>query len=296
MFYYEGKSQCSPGKNGMPNQAVPNYNIRVFRVTLIWTKFRTMAATVTTTTVRVYSSPLVKASVARRRAFPSRLPSHTDDRPILSRSSTSPDSEEKVSDTKNKDEYVDKVPSKAVSLGTGVNLFDPAATASRFITRRFGFVGGLAFVGLLASVEGGEIVKALLERDFDGSGEEVTLPSGVVYTDVRIGGGKQPKKGDFVGVHLQITSAESDKLILDTKAKGRPVAFIFLKRPLLPPLCRGLEEVVSTMGRGGIRKMKVPAELGFGAEGAVLPDGTAIPPNTALNIVVTIEDVSPSYL
>jgi FKBP-type peptidyl-prolyl cis-trans isomerase len=50
------------------------------------------------------------------------------------------------------------------------------------------------------------------------------------------------------------------------------------------------------MGRGGIRKMKVPAELGFGAEGAVLPDGTAIPPNTALNIVVTIEDVSPSYL
>ena len=65
-----------------------------------------------------------------------------------------------MSDTKNKDEYVDKVPSKAVSLGTGVNLFDPAATASRFITRRFGFVGGLAFVGLLASVEGGEIVKA----------------------------------------------------------------------------------------------------------------------------------------
>lgn len=41
--------------------------------------------------------------------------------------------------------------------------FDPAATASRFITRRFGFTGGLAFVGLLASVEGGEILKALLE-------------------------------------------------------------------------------------------------------------------------------------
>ena len=41
--------------------------------------------------------------------------------------------------------------------------FDPAATASRFITRRFGFAGGLAFVGLLASVEGGEILKALLE-------------------------------------------------------------------------------------------------------------------------------------
>lgn len=255
-----------------------------------------MAATLTTINRRVLYSSFDKTNIANRRVFPLRRRSPAHDLHPVSRSSAAPDSEEKASEKVNEDVFVDKVPSKAVSLGTGVNLFDPAATASRFITRRFGFVGGLAFVGLLASVEGGEIVKALLERDFDGSGEEVTLPSGVVYTDVRIGGGKQPKKGDFVGVHLQITSAESDKLILDTKAKGRPVAFIFLKRPLLPPLCRGLEEVVSTMGRGGIRKMKVPAELGFGAEGAVLPDGTAIPPNTALNIVVTIEDVSPSYL
>ena len=40
----------------------------------------------------------------------------------------------------------DNVPSKAKGLGKGVNLFDPAATASRFITRRFGFTGGLVFV------------------------------------------------------------------------------------------------------------------------------------------------------
>lgn len=95
----------------------------------------------------------------------------------------------------------------------GVNLFDPAATISRFLTRRFGIVvihpralhsaprapplfsahvespalwvalsihrhrlmadaglrwnaqGGLAFVALLASTEGYEVVKALLEKE-----------------------------------------------------------------------------------------------------------------------------------
>ena len=61
----------------------------------------------------------------------------------------------------------DNVPKKQKGLGKGVNLFDPAATASRFITRRFGFTGGLVFVGLLASVEGREIVGALLEKDED---------------------------------------------------------------------------------------------------------------------------------
>ena len=41
--------------------------------------------------------------------------------------------------------YFDNVPSKSGRVGKGVNLFDPAATASRFITRRFGLVGGLTF-------------------------------------------------------------------------------------------------------------------------------------------------------
>ena len=163
--------------------------------------------------------------------------------------------------------YFDNVPSKSGRVGKGVNLFDPAATASRFITRRFGLVGGLTFVALLASVEGGEILKALLERDVEGSDEVVKLPSGLSYVDTRIGGGAKPKRGDFVGVHLKIVNADTREVILDTRAKGRPVAFIFMKKPLLPPLCVGLEEAVSTMGRGGVRNVLVPAELGFGAGG-----------------------------
>ncbi len=78
---------------------------------------------------------------------------------------------------------------KRAALGKGVNLFDPAATLSRLITRRFGIVGGLAFVALLASTEGAEIVKALLE-DYGvkeaPSQEAVTLSDGLVYRDLKV--------------------------------------------------------------------------------------------------------------
>lgn len=50
-------------------------------------------------------------------------------------------------------------------------MYDPVATASRALTRRFGIVGGLGLVAVLASVEGGEIIKALLERDVEVSGK-----------------------------------------------------------------------------------------------------------------------------
>jgi hypothetical protein len=77
------------------------------------------------------------------------------------------------------------------ALGKGVNLFDPAATISRFLTRRFGIVGGLAFVALLASTEGVEIFKALQEEltpPPPPSGDTVTLPGGVAYIDTKARG------------------------------------------------------------------------------------------------------------
>lgn len=67
----------------------------------------------------------------------------------------------------------------------------------------------------------------------------VVLPSGLRYVDERVGGGALPKKGDFVGVNLKIEDAGSGKLFLDTKVNGRPIAFIYMKRPLLAPVCPG---------------------------------------------------------
>ena len=71
-----------------------------------------------------------------------------------------------------------------------MNLFDPAATLSRALTKRFGIVGGLSLVAVLALVEGGEIVKSLLEIDKDVDEQSETVSeSGLKIKDVRIGGG-----------------------------------------------------------------------------------------------------------
>jgi hypothetical protein len=42
------------------------------------------------------------------------------------------------------------------------------------------------FVALLASTEGYEIVKTLLEKEETGSGELVELPSGLAYRDFKV--------------------------------------------------------------------------------------------------------------
>lgn len=178
----------------------------------------------------------------------------------------------------------------------GANLFDPAATASRFITRRFGLAGGLAFVALLASTEGYEIVRALLERDQDGSEELVELPSGLAYRDYKVGGGPSPRKGDFVGVNLSIQV--DGETVFDSKAKGsKPVAFTFGRAIAGSLVTRGVEEGISTMRRGGVRELVVPAPLGFGdASPFRLPNGAVVPPGSTLIVTVRLEDVTGGYV
>ena len=185
--------------------------------------------------------------------------------------------------------------------GSGVNLYDPAATASRWLTRRFGIVGGLGFVALLASVEGGEILRAVLEdlREGEGTNEEFSLGPpelGLVASDSRVGGGATPKRGDFTGVNVVIADADTGDVYVDTKKTKRPIAFTFERRPLIAPVCPALEEGVRTMRRGGVRKVLAPAAAGFGERGVVLSDGTRVPPNAKLALTITLEEVSSSYL
>ena len=64
--------------------------------------------------------------------------------------------------------------------------------------------GGLAFVALLASTEGVEVFKALSEKESEGDGQTVTLPSGLAYRDIKVsamsygpGSGNCPHDPDF---------------------------------------------------------------------------------------------------
>ena len=68
------------------------------------------------------------------------------------------------------------------------------------------------------------------------------------------------------------------------------------RRPYTSVVCAGIEEGVKTMHRGGIRELIVPPALAFGAEGKLVAVGVSVPPGATLTYVVSLEDVSPSYL
>ncbi|KAL1519080.1 hypothetical protein AB1Y20_003347 [Prymnesium parvum] len=170
--------------------------------------------------------------------------------------------------------------------GAGFNQFDPVLTLSGFISRRFGLVGGLAVVALLAATEGSEIVKSLTDKGPQpGSGEVVTTPSGLKYVDILVGQqGDTPRPGTVVGFNAVVSIG--DKVLFDT-AQDKPVAFKVGQRPFQNILCEGVEEGLKGMRVGSKRKLFVPA--------ALAPKGVDLPPGVALQYEIEVTEVLPGY-
>ena len=166
-----------------------------------------------------------------------------------------------------------------------------------FLTRRFGIAGGLAWLGILTFGVVSEQIKTRLEvkRATEGTKDvvatEVTTASGLRYTDLRVGGGEEPVAKGLI-LAIRFTLREGDRVVLDTKARGKGVAFIYGTRPYSGGMCRGLEEALATMRAGGIRRLTVPPELGFGEDGAVLPGGGVVDPGATLEYEVELVRVS----
>mmetsp|Transcript_18117 Transcript_18117/g.43034 ORF Transcript_18117/g.43034 Transcript_18117/m.43034 type:complete len:257 (-) Transcript_18117:284-1054(-) len=179
--------------------------------------------------------------------------------------------------------------SKQEGGGSGFNQFDPVMTATGFISRRFGLVGGLAVVGLLAAVEGNEIVKAALEGlepPVPVTGETITTASGLKYIDQIIAtSGPSPTVGNIVGFNAKVSIG--DQVILDSFG-GKPVAFKYGQRPFQNVVCEGLEEGIRGMKAGGKRRLLVPQNLA--------PPGVTLPPGVPLTFDLELTEVLSSYL
>ncbi|KAL2652362.1 hypothetical protein R1flu_020490 [Riccia fluitans] len=167
------------------------------------------------------------------------------------------------------------------------------------LTRRFGLGAGLAWVGFLAFGVISEQIKTRTEvflesqgtKDVEGA-EEVVLPSGIRYVDLRVGGGSSPYKGDLVVADIVGKVSSTGEIFLDTTDNGRkPLAFVFLLKPYAGGVCDGVEIAMETMKAGGKRKVIVPPELGFGEAGADFGD-VKIPGGVELEYVVTLQRVS----
>jgi len=112
-----------------------------------------------------------------------------------------------------------------------------------------------------------------------GDGKVITTKSGLKYIDVKIGDGKVAAAGDKVTVHY--TGRLKDGKKFDSSLdSGKPFPF-----PLgAGKVIKGWDEGVAGMKEGGKRKLIIPPDLGYGAEG--FPP--VIPPNAELHFDVEL--------
>jgi len=110
-----------------------------------------------------------------------------------------------------------------------------------------------------------------------------TLKGGIVSEDIRVGNGPEAKAGKHVGMYYKGTLTKSGKQF-DACLQGKPFKFKLGKGEVI----KGWDIGVEGMKVGGKRKLTIPANFGYGAQGA-LPD---IPPNASLTFEVECKMVN----
>ncbi len=101
----------------------------------------------------------------------------------------------------------------------------------------------------------------------------VTTESGLQYEELTVGEGAEAKAGDHVTVHYTGWLTDGQKFD-SSKDRNQPFQFSLGAGMVI----RGWDEGVQGMKIGGVRKLTIPAQLGYGARGA----GGVIPPNATL--------------
>ncbi|KAM6568140.1 hypothetical protein CsatB_016125 [Cannabis sativa] len=168
------------------------------------------------------------------------------------------------------------------------------------LTRRFGLGAGLAWAGFLAFGVVSEQIKTRFEVSQEQANtrnveeeEEVVLPNGIRYVELKLGGGATPRPGDLVVIDLQGKVEGSGEVFVDTFEKDKkPLALVLGSRPYSKGVCEGIEYVIRSMKGGGKRRVIIPPNLGFRENGADLGTGVQIPPLATLEYIVQVDKVS----
>jgi peptidylprolyl isomerase len=112
----------------------------------------------------------------------------------------------------------------------------------------------------------------------------VTTPSGLKYVDLAPGSGPTIKTGDSVVV--KYVGKFTDGTVFDASSKHGDGTFPYVQG--VTGLIPGWTEGTSTMKAGGKRKLIIPPNLGYGADG-----NDVIPPNSTLIFEIEVVSVRP---
>ena len=112
-----------------------------------------------------------------------------------------------------------------------------------------------------------------MEPSKDAAGKEIVTPTGLKYTDLKVGAGAEAKAGDAVQVHYTGWLVDGTKFD-SSRDSNRPFRFKLGAGQVI----KGWDEGVAGMKVGGKRKLTIPPELGYGRQGA----GGVIPPGATL--------------
>ena len=108
-------------------------------------------------------------------------------------------------------------------------------------------------------------------------GKMSELPSGLKYTDEKVGTGAIATAGHKVNVHYTgwlYNNGQKGAKFDSSLDRGQPFSFALGAQQVI----KGWDEGVAGMRVGGKRTLIIPPELGYGARGA----GGVIPPNATL--------------
>lgn len=117
------------------------------------------------------------------------------------------------------------------------------------------------------------VIGYLIKQRVGSGGTEITTASGLKYTDLVVGSGATPQRGQTVTVHYTGT-LENGKKFDSSYDHGRPADF----KIGVGSVIKGWDEGLMSMTVGGKRRLVIPSALGYGPQGRP-PD---IPGNSTL--------------